>query len=147
MDALAIPLTEKTRSKISSYIENELGIRMPPIKRDFLRARLSKRLNSLSLNSFKDYFDLLKTPEGQVKELPKFVDAVTTNKTDFFREVEHYHYLLESLIPVLAGQGSIRIWSSACSTGEEPYTLAMLLENYKTKNLVNFDYQIFANTK
>lgn len=144
MEAMRIPLTEEERQNLSDYIEKELGIRMPPVKHNLLQARLSKRLQYHNLKSFSDYYRFFITPQGQAEELRYFVDTITTNKTDFFREDDHYSYLVNSLLPKLHHQKEIKIWSSACSTGEEPYTLSMLLDDYRTRHQLNFDYKIYA---
>jgi chemotaxis protein methyltransferase CheR len=96
-------------------------------KHDLVKSRLSKRLRALGLGSFKEYLAYLEgDPSGQ--ELSAMVDALTTNKTSFFREAQHFDLLKERLLPGLVSSGKpIRIWSAGCSSGEESYTLAMLV--------------------
>ncbi|MBF9015647.1 MULTISPECIES: protein-glutamate O-methyltransferase CheR [unclassified Oceanispirochaeta] len=121
--------------KLSNFIERELGIRMPEIKRIMLESRLHKRLRVLKLNNFAEYCDYLFSDTGMRQEFPFMIDVVTTNKTDFFREPDHFVYLENSIVrPYLDrshGSGSFDIWSSASSTGEEIYTLAMVLEGIR----------------
>ena len=121
--------------KLSNFIERELGIRMPEIKRIMLESRLHKRLRVLKLNDFSEYCDYLFSDMGMRQEFPFMIDVVTTNKTDFFREPDHFVYLENSLVrPYLSrshGSGSFDIWSSASSTGEEIYTLAMVMEGIR----------------
>lgn len=121
--------------KLSNFIERELGIRMPEIKRIMLESRLHKRLRVLKLNDFSEYCDYLFSDMGMRQEFPFMIDVVTTNKTDFFREPDHFVYLENSLVrPYLSrshGSGTFDIWSSASSTGEEIYTLAMVMEGIR----------------
>jgi chemotaxis protein methyltransferase CheR len=101
---------------------------MPPGKRVMLESRLRRRLRSLQLPDFTSYCDLVLS--GDEEELGAMVDEVTTNKTDFFREPRHFDYLTGTVLPALARRGlpqGLRVWSAACSTGEEPWTLAMVL--------------------
>jgi chemotaxis protein methyltransferase CheR len=136
--------------RLSSYIENELGIRMPENKRIMLEARLQKRLRRFGFDSYKAYVDFVFSDEGRESELINMIDAVTTNKTDFFREAEHFEYLVDKIIPAAEardGAGIARplnIWSAGCSTGEEPYTIAMVLEERRCSD-PRFSYRIFAS--
>ncbi len=114
-------------------ISNEhSGILVPDDKFDMFYGRLSKRIRKLSLSNFKEYCTYLKNnPE---EEFTEFINAVTTNLTSFFREKHHFDYLKSTLIPELLNTNrtkkSIKVWSAGCSTGEEPYSLAItLLEN------------------
>jgi len=128
-------LESREFKKLSNFIERELGIRMPDIKRIMLESRLHKRLRVLKLNNFSEYCDYLFSDMGMRQEFPFMIDVVTTNKTDFFREPDHFVYLENSLVrPYLSrshGSGSFDIWSSASSTGEEIYTLAMVMEGIR----------------
>lgn len=146
IEALEIPIHENERIKLSRYIEEALGITMPPHKKVFLKARLLKRLKRLNFNSFSKYYDYLTSPEGRKTEIDHFIDNITTNKTDFFREDDHFDYLSEIILPELsmAKQKKISLWSAPCSTGEEPYTLAMVLEDYKRKNDLSINYDILG---
>jgi len=106
------------------------GISLGESKRELVYARVSRRLRALGLKTFADYRRVLKTPHSP--ELVEFCNALTTNLTSFFREAHHFDYLRDQfLAPRLAaahgsrGSRRIRIWSSACSTGEEPYSIAM----------------------
>ena len=122
--------------RLSSFITEILGIKMPDAKRTMVESRLRKRLSLLGLENFERYCDFLFSPEGREKELPHFIDAVTTNKTDFFREPDHFEYLVRKAIPDLVtaqGRGvskKLLLWSAAASTGNEAYTLAMVLDEF-----------------
>ncbi len=132
-------LTRKTFLRFSAYIQSELGIRMPETKMSMLQSRLQKRLRSLEINRFDDYCDYVFSAAGVQNELDAMIDAVTTNKTDFFREPQHFDYLSMTLLPrIIKSSHSnclkvIRVWSAGCSTGEEPYTLAMVLNEAKAR--------------
>ena len=141
-------LTTEQFNILSRFVEGELGIRMPPAKRIMLESRLQKRLRALSLDSFQDYIDLVFDESQKEAELIHMIDSVTTNKTDFFRESDHFTYLSERLLPerFAAGWGRtqpFRVWSTASSTGEEPYTLAMVLEEFRAEHQ-GFEYGILG---
>lgn len=129
-------MSTETFHLFSEYIQEELGIKMQENKQVMLQARLMKRLRTLAINTYEEYYDYLFSDEGIDKELPYFVHQVTTNKTDFFREAGHFQYMVEHALPILlrentySWQKPFRVWSSACSTGEEPYTLAMVMADY-----------------
>ena len=134
-------------TRLSSFIYEQCGIKMPPAKKTMLEARLQKRLRALSLPSFSDYCEYLFSQEGLKNELIMMVDLVTTNKTDFFREPDHFSYLVHTVIPEwrnkTGGRRPLNVWSAGCSTGEEPYTLAMVL-NEVAASQDGFSYQIMA---
>jgi chemotaxis protein methyltransferase CheR len=144
-----VKITAKEFNKLSGFIHTEYGIKMPPVKRTMLEARLQKRLKVLGIKSFTDYSKYLFSPEGIRDELIHMVDMVTTNKTDFFRESAHFDYLVAHTLPDLkksynAGfRGPLKIWSAGCSSGEEPYTLAMVLEDYSSAQ-PGFNYSILG---
>jgi len=119
------------------------GILVPDDKFNMFYSRLSKRLRKLELTSFKEYCTYLENNSEQ--EFTEFINAVTTNLTSFFREKHHFDYLKETLIPELLQKNNskktIRVWSAGCSTGEEPYSIAMtLLENVPS----DWDIKILA---
>ncbi len=145
----SLSLTDKQFQTLSEFIERELGIKMPPSKKVMLESRLQKRVRAHRFGSFKEYIDFVFGEQGKESELFHMIDAVTTNKTDFFREADHFVYLSDKLLPERfrnAGWGKGRplsLWSAGCSSGEEPYTIAMILENFKGKNQ-GFDFRITA---
>lgn len=119
-------------NRLSSFIQREYGIKLSSIKKNMLEGRLQKRLRALHLNSYTAYCDYLFSPQGGQEIIP-MMDLVTTNKTDFFREPIHFSLLQSGLLHELT-KGSERrpfkVWSAGCSSGEEPYTLAMVLSEY-----------------
>jgi chemotaxis protein methyltransferase CheR len=141
-------LTTEQFEVLSRFVQSELGIRMPPAKRIMLESRLQKRLRALSLDTFGDYIDFVFSDSQKEAELLHMIDAVTTNKTDFFRESDHFDYLTGKLLPQQYRHGwgrerPLRVWSTACSTGEEPYTLAMVLEEFRSEHS-GFNYGVLA---
>ena len=117
--------------RLKDFIYDHCGITINEAKRTMLEARLRRRLKSLGLPSFALYCDYLFSPEGMEGELTHMIDQVTTNKTDFFREPSHFDYLSQKALPGLAvSKRSLTVWSAGCSTGEEPYTLAMVLGEF-----------------
>jgi chemotaxis protein methyltransferase CheR len=122
--------------RLSGFISAHFGIKMPPAKKTLLESRLQKRLRILGLASFHDYCDyLFKGPEG-ADEMVLMINAVTTNKTDFFREPGHFTFLTDTVLPEFSGGRApndgqrFSIWSAGCSSGEEPYTLAIVLSEF-----------------
>jgi chemotaxis protein methyltransferase CheR len=126
-------MTDQEFRRFSSLIYQACGIRMTLTKKTMLEARLQKRLRILSMSSFRQYADLLFSKEGLETELPAMINVVTTNKTEFFREPAHYNFLVQRALPAILESGFpgitrvINVWSAGCSSGEEPYTLAMIL--------------------
>lgn len=131
--------------RLSTMLKQTLGIRLPEHKRTMLSSRLHKRMRDLSLESLTAYCNYLFSSEGRKREWQNLFDAVTTNKTDFFREPSHFNFLRERLLPrfTIPGKKHLRVWSAACSTGEEPYTLAMVLGEHQREN-PGFSFEILA---
>lgn len=133
-------LQDREFSRFSSFIFETVGIKMPPAKKTMLEARLQKRLKALGIETFEEYAEFVFSQEGRSSELIHLIDVVTTNKTDFFREPAHFEFMVDSALPsILQARGDltrepVRIWSAGCSTGEEPYTLAMVLAEYAGGN-------------
>jgi chemotaxis protein methyltransferase CheR len=118
---------------------------MPPAKRIVLQGRLQKRLRKLQMPDYKTYVDFVFSKEGK-NEIIHMMDVVSTNKTDFYREPIHFEVLTDDILPDLFNNKGIRrvkVWSAGCSSGEEPYTLAIVLNEFKEKNL-GFDFEIIG---
>jgi chemotaxis protein methyltransferase CheR len=144
-------LTDQDFSRLSEFIHGECGIKMPESKKIMLQARLQKRLRSLGMTSMNEYCNYLFSPAGIESELIHMIDVVTTNKTDFFREPAHFDHLVQKTLPELASvkglnrRHKLMIWSAGCSTGEEPYTLAMVVSEFTEKfPQFKFDFFIIA---
>lgn len=142
-------LSEREFMIFSDFISQYSGIKLPPAKITMLGSRLAKRLRALRIDSFAEYADYLFSPTGLEREMPLMIDTVTTNKTEFFREPIHFEYLSAYALPALISrppdcrQTTIRAWSAGCSSGEEAYTLAMILNEYIEKKPTT-DFSILA---
>ncbi len=140
------PMTDKQFARLSGVVTSELGIKLAESKKTMLQTRLQKRLRALGLSSYSQYCDHLFKGNGMEQERPFLYDVVTTNTTHFFREPKHFEILtasvLPDLAPSLAGQ-RLRLWSAGCSSGEEPYTLAMVMLEY-ARSFRGFDFEILA---
>jgi chemotaxis protein methyltransferase CheR len=121
--------TEKDFNKLRKIANAHTGIIVTDDKYDMYYSRLVKRLRKLGLKSFSEYVDYL--DRNQDTEFTPFIDSITTNLTSFFRENHHFDYIKSNIVPDLLGRNDmgreLRVWSAGCSTGEEPYTIAMTL--------------------
>ncbi len=145
-------LNESQFQKLSVFIHDECGIKIPQTKKTMLEVRLRKRLKSLGMPNFDDYLKFLFSDSGMRDEMIHMIDVVTTNKTDFFREPKQFPFLTERALPELInlykiGPGrKFRIWSAGCSTGEEPYTLSIVLSEFvEQTNFKTFEFSISAS--
>ncbi|HKK48288.1 MAG TPA: CheR family methyltransferase [Alkalispirochaeta sp.] len=142
----SVSLNEEQFRRLSRFIEGEVGIKMPPAKRIMLESRLQKRLRALQLSSFDEYVRHVFDHDGD--EIIHMIDVVTTNKTDFFREADHFTFLRDRILPEHFPQGwgessPLKAWSSASSTGEEAYTLGIVLAEFRRLN-PRFDFRILG---
>jgi chemotaxis protein methyltransferase CheR len=126
-------LSDADFNRICELVREQSGIALTEAKRQMVYGRLVRRLRALRLAGFGEYVQLLQ--RGDQVELQEFTNAITTNLTSFFREIHHFEYLADELLPAIAERvratGRLRIWSSACSTGEEPYSIAMVLREQR----------------
>jgi chemotaxis protein methyltransferase CheR len=120
---------------IRKLIYDRSRINLGPDKKELVRSRLYKRLKSLGLDSYKAYCNLLKRQDGD-DEMMMLLDVISTNVTEFFREMKHFEFLRDTVLPqyVNSPQGkqfeTMRVWCAACSSGEEPYSIAILLADF-----------------
>jgi chemotaxis protein methyltransferase CheR len=131
LSLLTTELTEGQFNAISTLVKDIAGINLHDGKKELVKARLNKRLRQLQLSSFDEYVDYLQGRNGEV-ELVEMLDAISTNLTSFFREAGHFDYLNQVVLPRIVAaagkaRGQLRIWSAGCSSGEEPYTIAICL--------------------
>lgn len=131
-----------------TLIYQKTGINLSSEKKELLHARLGKRLRACGLQSYEDYFKLVVSDQSG-SEFTQFINSISTNFTSFFREENHFNILTGTILPALAGRSAserrpITIWSSACSSGEEPYTLSMVLEEYFLQQRGGAGYRIIA---
>lgn len=137
LDCFKAELSAADFKIFSNYIYSEFGIKMPEVKRVMLQGRLLKRIRQLKMSSYSEYKEYFFSKEGQQKELYNFLSVVTTNKTDFFREPVHFDFLSNTLLPEMVNEqkkSMVKIWSAACSSGEEPYTISIVLNEFKEEH-------------
>jgi chemotaxis protein methyltransferase CheR len=130
----AQPLSQEEYDSFCDIIYKNSRISLGPHKKDMVAARLIKRLKACHLPSFKDYLQLINSTQGH-NELTHFIDALSTNHTFFFREIAHFNFLKQTILPKMIANPSrvnkhFRVWSAACSSGEEPYSIAILLAEF-----------------
>jgi len=122
---MALPISDREFRQIRDFIYEVAGISLTDAKKALVCGRLGKRLRHYGLKKFSDYLRLV-SGGAHPEERQMMVDLLTTNETYFFREPRHFDYLREEILPRFRGQ-PLRVWSAACSTGAEPYSLAMTL--------------------
>jgi chemotaxis protein methyltransferase CheR len=134
-------------ARLRELIYRTAGIALGADRKTMLGARITRRLKALNLSSHAEYCRYLFGAQGQRDEIVHLIDVVTTNKTDFFREPAHFDYLVRTALPEITasdrGSQPILLWSAGCSTGEEPYTLAMVLGTYAESH-PGFRFRILA---
>jgi len=139
-------LGEKEFGFLRDFVLQHCGISLGDHKRQLVQGRLLRRLRALNLSGFEAYCDLLRRdPESELGEL---ASCISTNVTSFFREMHHYDMLVDDLLPrwlaEKRGGGRLRIWSAGCSTGEEPYAIAMVLAEAIERTGIQVDAKILA---
>ena len=136
-------LTDNEYKDICSLVYEKTGIILNDEKRKLAYSRFSRRLKALNLKTFSEYCDIVRS--GDAHEMTHFANAITTNLTSFFREAHHFDRLVNEALPQLLAKrpGKIRIWSAGCSTGEEPYSIAIaVLKKYP--DIAKHDFKILA---
>lgn len=147
IDADALRLSDASFRQLASLITKKLGIKMSETKIPMLQSRLQRRLRVTGMQSIDDYTQrIVEASEGD-PEVEHFINAVTTNKTDFFREPQHFKFLADQALPDLDEDTGrpwrAKVWCAGCSTGEESYTLAMVLHEFGARR-GNFEFRILA---
>lgn len=137
--------TDRHFDVLRELVREHTGIALSDIKRELVYGRLARRLRKLQLKDFDSYLKLISQKGNE--ELGNFVNSVTTNLTSFFREDHHFQYLQQTLLPMLMSRRQdsrrIRIWSAGCSTGQEPYSIAMVVHE-TIPHIENWDIKILA---
>ncbi len=148
MNSWSIELSEKEFQAFSDLVHQKAGINLHSGKKQLVRARLATRIRSLKLGTFSQYYDYV-INDHKGDELVLLLDSISTNLTQFFREPKHFDFMAEKFLPELAAarlksdQRQIRVWSAGCSTGEEPYSIAItLLDNLSS--FTGWDIKILA---
>jgi chemotaxis protein methyltransferase CheR len=136
------PITAAEYEFIRKIVYEHSRINLGPSKKELVMARLSKRLRALELPSYAEYINYLKSAAGR-DEMTNLIDSISTNHTYFFREPQHFDFLSQVVLPQFcemetgkhAAVGkTFRVWSAATSSGEEPYTISLLLDDYFSRN-------------
>ncbi|WDE06428.1 protein-glutamate O-methyltransferase CheR [Thalassomonas viridans] len=139
LDTNKLTLSDYVFNQFKSLMFKESGVMLSNDKQVMVKARLAKRLRQLNLDSFEQYLHLVQSPDNRL-EIQQLIDALTTNETSFFREAQHFEFLRARLAS-FSVTVPIRIWSAACSTGEEAYSLAMTVADSRCHP----DWQILAS--
>ncbi|MGA2277578.1 MAG: protein-glutamate O-methyltransferase [Terracidiphilus sp.] len=140
-------ISSRDYARLRELIYTQAGIHLGSERKTMLEVRIKRRLKALDLHSYGQYCDYLFGHTGLKDELAHLIDVVTTNKTDFFRESGHFDFLVEKALPELTERINGRpfvIWSAGCSTGEEPYTMAIVLSEYAQAH-AGFRFRILAS--
>ncbi len=145
--AADIQLTQRDFDQIAKFVYDLCGISLNQTKKELVRARLAKRLRILGLENYSDYLKrVMADPDGQ--ECFEFIDSLSTNLTSFFRENDHFIYLAQTLLPRLMKEKQdtrrIRGWSAACSSGEEPYTISIVMNESLSQSPGKWDTKLLA---
>jgi chemotaxis protein methyltransferase CheR len=140
------PLTRRDLTDISAMIYSDAGIYLNDSKASLVYSRLSKHIRALGLRGFKDYCELVSSPDGAAARR-EMLSHLTTNFTRFFRENHHFEHLRDEVLPGLINRaksgGRVRIWSAACSDGQEPYSIALTVLSL-LPNVADLDFRILA---
>ena len=139
-------LTIQEFDDFSRLISTRLGIKMPPAKKTMLQSRLLRRAREMGMDNVHDYHRrFFSNPAEQADELEHLINLATTNKTDFFREPDHFEFLAQQVLPAWRNRspsGPLKVWCAGCATGEEAYTLSMVLLEQQPRGA--FDFSILA---
>lgn len=138
-------LSDLNFKRLAEFIKAYSGIKMPSGKNTMLEGRLRRRMRATGIDDVNDYCSYIFDQGGLETELVHLINAVTTNKTDFFREPYHFEYMLSDALPTLRGMGRRRLkaWSAACSNGAEPYTISMVMADFCELNK-DCDYSVLG---
>lgn len=124
-------LSDADFDRIASFIMSACGICLPPAKKVMVEGRLRRRARRIGVDRLADYVRLVFDSDGSENEVIGLINTLTTNKTDFFREPAHFTFLARTILPELARMGhEAKLWSAACSIGAEPYTMAMVCNDF-----------------
>jgi chemotaxis protein methyltransferase CheR len=145
-----IHITDELFQKFANLITERFGIKMPPEKKIMFQARMQRRLHELEINSFDEYAKMLLNSNLDSPELSVLADYISTNKTDFFREKDHFDFITNQIIPdylnirLNVQKSILKFWSAGCSNGQEAYSIAIILEEYIRLKKVPVNYSILA---
>ena len=141
-----VSITEKEFKQLAEFIKSSYGINLKEEKKSLVIGRLHNVLMQQDFKSFSDYYDYV-VSDKTGNAVTVLIDKITTNHTFFMREVDHFYYFKNTVLPHLAStvrDKDLRIWSAGCSSGEEPYTLAMMLDEYFGNGKMLWDSKVLA---
>lgn len=143
---ISAELSPKNFRRLAELIQGYSGIKMPASKRTMLEGRLRRRMRATGIQELNAYCGYIFEQGGLEAEIVHLIDAVTTNKTEFFREPAHFEFLRDAGLAALPtpNRRGIKAWSAACSTGAEPYSLAMVIEEHLRETRAGTDYSILC---
>ena len=145
-----IHISDELFLKLGNLITERFGIKMPPDKKIMFQSRMQRRLLELEINSFDEYAKMILNANIDSPELSVLADYISTNKTDFFRENDHFEFITDQIIPEFLNakfsfnEPKLKIWSAGCSNGQEPYSIAITLEEYIRIKKMPINYSILA---
>jgi chemotaxis protein methyltransferase CheR len=143
------PITPAEYEFVRKIVYENSRINLGPSKKELVMARLSKRLRALNLGSYAEYLAMLKTAAGR-EEMTNLIDSISTNHTYFFREPQHFDFLSQVVLPQFCEEGAgrggktFKVWSAATSSGEEPYTISLILDDYFTNHVKGWNWNILC---
>ena len=128
IESMALDVSDQEMLLFQQLFKHHIGLYLPFSKKALLCSRLSRRLGELGLNDLREYYALISAPQEE-RERQRAIDLITTNETYFFREQKHFDALRDDILPEMSSRQELKIWSAASSTGEEAYSIAMLLDD------------------
>lgn len=145
-----VEISDELFGEIGKMITQRYGIKMPPEKKIMFQSRLQHRLHELEINSFEEYTARLLNDTSEPTEFDLLADFISTNKTEFFREKDHFHFLNTVVLPIFFENGisrqscCLKFWSAGCSNGQEAYSIGIQLEEFIRESNIRFNYSIMA---
>lgn len=143
-----IEISDELFLQLGKMITERYGIKLPLEKKVMFQARLQRHLRELDIHSFDEYAELLINSQGESTEIDVLADYISTNKTEFFRNNDHFNFISNHILPDLQTQNlrltNLKLWSAGCSSGQEAYSIGITLEEFMRMKGVRFDYSILA---
>ena len=145
-----IEISEPDFLVLSKLLTSRYGIKLPLDKRVMFQSRLQSRLRELKMDSFTQYSKFTLDPENKDAELETMINYISTNKTEFFREQQHFDFLQEKVLPeiikgeLVKNRMHLNCWSAGCSKGQEAFTLAMIIDSFREDQILKLDYSILG---
>jgi chemotaxis protein methyltransferase CheR len=145
-----IQISDEIFLQLGKMITDRYGIKMPADKKIMFQARLQRRLRELGLNSFDEYAEKILVESTDSHEFTLLADYISTNKTDFYREKDHFNFITDFILPEYLRSSenhkysTLKIWSAGCSSGQEAYSIAISIEEFMRLKQERFGYSVFA---